>query len=144
MKDGVGGAAYEPAVEVIAAAGRESDESSAALLRCIHDLSGWVTDSDDRFDFYPFVLQALGGARHKHVGFVDRGRGPGGVCLRLPSIVIRHRWDGVADGDRRPEGLRKLLDDGQDVSGVIGAIDGDENPVKLGKSSSRGRGQGRR
>src|SRR5205823_1624101 len=99
MEDGVGGAADKAAVEMVAAAGRESDETGAALLRRINDLPGRVSDRDDRFDFYPFVLKLPGRARHKDIGLVDRGGSAGGVCLRLPSVRVCHRRDGMADGD---------------------------------------------
>ena len=49
--------------------------------------------------------------------------------LRLPSIRIHHRRNGVADGNRGPEGLGKALDHGEYVTRVIGAVYGDENPV---------------
>ena len=138
MENGIGGAADEAAIEVVAAAGCKSYESGAAFLGRIHDLSGRIADGDDGLDFYSFVLQPLCRTRDEEVSLVYRGRGTGGVRVRLSSVGIRQRRNRVADGDRSLECFREALDDGQYVSRVIGAVYRDENPVKLGDGRLNG------
>src|SRR3989442_6661022 len=116
MENGIGRAADEAAIEVVAAAGCKSYEPGATFLRRIHDLSGRIADGHDGLDLYSFVLQPLGRTRDEEVSLVYRGRGTGGVRVRLSSVGIRQRRNRVADENRSLASFREALDDGPYVS----------------------------